>query len=95
MTPVEEIDPEADSEAVRARLRDEARERWGEQWFLESREWADGDARHRVIHRRGRPADADRLEQDELYLDDTGEVVVERVTVRQPERAHVTWVDGN
>jgi len=68
------------SEAV-ARLEEAARERWGSAWYLETREWTDGDVQRRVIHRRGRVEDGEQIEQDELMLDGEDGVVARRVRV--------------
>jgi hypothetical protein len=64
-----------------ARLKQEARERWGSAWYLEAKEWTDGDMQLRVIHSRGRVADGEQIEQDELILDSENEVVARRVRV--------------
>ena len=73
----------ADSQSAEkaARLKQEARERWGSAWYLETKEWTDGDMQLRVIHSRGRVEDGERIEQDELILDSENEVVARRVRV--------------
>ena len=62
-----------------ARLKEEARERWGSAWYLETKEWTDGDMQLRVIHSRGRVEDGEQIEQDELMLDGENGVVARRV----------------
>jgi uncharacterized protein involved in copper resistance len=77
------------SEAV-ARLEEAARERWGSAWYLETREWTDGDVQRRVIHRRGRVEDGEQIEQDKLMLDGEDGVVARRVRVPAQRRAVVS-----
>lgn len=74
----------SDDSTARETLIEAARERWGEAWVLETREWADGDKQHVVKHSRG-VVDDGRRERDQLMLDDDGKIVVERVVVRPEE----------
>ena len=77
------------------KLREEARQRWGERWTLETREWADGSRRARAIHSRGRTEDGDRLKRDELTITEEGEVVVERVELYRDRKVIDTKVEKN
>jgi hypothetical protein len=63
----------------RERLKQAAQERWDENWTLRTREWATGDKQHMVFHSRGRVADGDLRERDQIVLGPDDEFIVERV----------------
>lgn len=66
------------------RLQSEATERWGDKWVIETRRFADGDAQCNATRSHGRNDDG-YLVQDQLFILDSGEVVVERVTLERRE----------
>jgi hypothetical protein len=66
------------------RLQSEATERWGEKWTIEIRRFADGDAQANAVQSRGLNDDR-HLVKDHLFILESGEVVVERVTVERRE----------
>jgi hypothetical protein len=73
-----------DLDAQIERLQAEATERWGEQWTIEVRRFADGDGQANAVRSRGFNDDG-HLVKDHLFILDSGEVVVERVTMEQRE----------
>jgi len=63
------------------RLRDVARDRWGDGWTLKIEEYADGSRDHRVVHSRG-VVETDAgpaVERDRLLFDADGRIVRDRV----------------
>jgi hypothetical protein len=66
------------------RLEAEATERWGDQWVIETLRFADGDTRAHATRSRGRNEDGNFVE-DRLFVSETGETAVERVTMERNE----------
>jgi hypothetical protein len=66
------------------RLEAEATERWGDQWVIETLRFADGDTRAHATRSRGRNEDGNIVE-DRLFVSETGETAVERVTMERNE----------
>ncbi len=63
-------------------LKDEATERWGDQWTIEARYFADGDAQCHAVRSFGRNEDG-YLVQKRLFLLETGEFVVDQVVIER------------
>ena len=74
----------SDLDAQIERLKAEATERWGDKWVIETRRFADGDAQCNAIRSHGRNDD-ENLVQDQLFILESGEVVVEQVTLERRE----------
>jgi hypothetical protein len=66
------------------RLEAEASERWGDHWTVRVQHFADGDTHAFAFCSRGRDGDGN-LVHDRLFLLDSGETVVERVTMERSE----------
>ena len=66
------------------RLKAEASERWGDRWVVKTSHFADGDTRAHAIRSHGRNDDGN-LVKDHLFILDTGEIAVERVTLQRRE----------
>lgn len=66
------------------RLKVEAAERWGDHWTVRVQHFADGDANAFAFRSRGRDEDGN-LVHDRLFILDSGEPVVERVTMEKSE----------
>ena len=74
--------PELDRQIER--LKEEAAERWGEQWVVKTSHFADGDSRAHAVSSRGQNEDG-HLVQDHLTILENGETAVERVTMQRNE----------
>ena len=74
----------SDIETSIERLKAEATERWDERWTIRVQHFADGDANAFAFCSRGRNEDGD-LVHDRLFILDSGETVVERVTMERNE----------
>jgi len=75
-----------DLPAMIDRLEAAARDRWGENWRIETARYADGTAEATAIHSRGLvdpDADDPVLEQERLLTDGDGRMLYERVHHRQ------------
>lgn len=70
------------------RLKEAARELWGDTWTLRTLEFADGSTDHVVYRSRGlvEGSDGKLLERDRLVLDDTDEIVHTRERVEKETR---------
>jgi len=81
----------------RDRLRDLARDLWGDAWTLRTQTYADGSTDHIVFHSRGRvTVDGESLlERDRLEFDGDGNVVHSRERVRKEERVEHELVDSD
>lgn len=66
------------------RLKDEARDRWGERWVVKVSHFADGDRRAHAIRSRGQN-NSGHLVKDQLFMLENGEMSVQRVTVEHNE----------
>lgn len=77
------------------RLREAARELWGDAWTLHTREYADGATDRMVYHSRGlTEVNGDPvIERDRLLFDDKDTIVHDRVRVRKQEQLESVVVD--
>ncbi|WP_330633656.1 hypothetical protein [Halocatena halophila] len=66
-------------ESTIERLEEEASERWGDEWTIEARYFADGDAQASAVHSLGRNDDG-HLVKKRLFLLESGDYVVDQVT---------------
>jgi hypothetical protein len=66
------------------RLKEEASERWGKRWTIEIRQYADGDYQALAFSSRGQDEDG-YLIRDWLFMDESGDTAVERVTIERRE----------
>lgn len=66
------------------RLKAEVTERWGDQWVVETFQFADGDYQCYATRSYGQNDDG-YLVEDRLFISDTGETAVERVTMERRE----------
>jgi hypothetical protein len=71
-------------DATVERLEAEATERWGDKWVIETLRFADGDSRAHATRSRGRNEDG-HIVEDWLFVSETGETAVERVTMERNE----------
>jgi hypothetical protein len=76
----------------KARLREFARTRWGEEWFLETQEHADGDEYYQVHHTEELVADGIVI-RDIANVED-GDVNVKRKLVNTREYVAEIEIDG-
>jgi hypothetical protein len=74
----------SDLEAEVEQLRAEATERWDDQWTVRVQHFADGDANAFAFSSHGLDEDG-HLVHDRLFILDSGETVVERVTMERSE----------
>lgn len=63
------------------RLREAARERWGDQWTIEQRIWSDGDSRAYAFRSHGRVTDDGPIRRERMMIAPDDEVIVEEVLV--------------
>lgn len=73
-----------DLDAQVERLKTEATERWGDHWVIKINQFADGDSQCHAMKSHGRDDDGN-LVQDRLYLLESGDTTVERVTMKRRE----------
>lgn len=73
------------------RLKQEARDRWDDEWFLKGIEWADGDSAYEAHHSVQHVADGIVI-RDIMELDD-GEISVKRWLVNTTE--YVAGIDDD
>ncbi|EMA47798.1 hypothetical protein [Halococcus salifodinae] len=66
------------------RLKAEATERWDNHWTVRVQHFADGDTNAFAFRSRGRDEDGN-LVHDRLFILESGEPVVERVTMEKSE----------
>ena len=76
--------PEMDADEKIARLKEAARERWGERWTVEVRYFADGDFSANAVRSRGQTEEG-HLKQDVMFITDDGEIVGERIVLERRE----------
>ncbi len=78
---------EMDTDEKIALLKEIARDRWGDEWAIEQKHWADGTTSEHVYHVRGyvdvEGIDGRVQEKEHLWLDDEGQYVVERMQIRR------------
>ena len=82
----------SDNRDTLSRLKQLARERWGEEWAIEQRHWADGTTSEHAYHTIG-PVDVDDVDQkvrecEYLWLNEEGQHVVERIQLTAEEAIH-------
>lgn len=69
-----------------------ARQRWGEEWAIEQRHWADGTSDAHAYHIEPTD-DADVYFRDRLFVGDDGEVYHDRIRLRREEVLEVVERD--
>jgi len=72
--------PNVDHDAVRAQLEADARERWGDEWTIETQRFADGTEQSYAYHQRGH-AEEDVVERERLFPGADGEVYHDHIVV--------------
>ena len=73
-----------DTDATVDRLKNEATKRWGEHWLIDVTLWADGDFQAFALRSHGVNENG-HLMRERLFILDSGEVAVDRITIEQEE----------
>jgi len=72
--------PDVDHDAVRAKLEAGARERWGDEWTVETQHFADGTEQSYAYHQRGH-ADEGIVERERLFPGADGELYHDHIVI--------------